>query len=69
MKAIHQNGRLELIGGNTLLGYVEDEKLFGIGADGYAVEIATSIEYPSEAIKELKKWLVGSLKQSLEASR
>lgn len=55
---IYQNGRTELYIGNELRAYVEDETLFALDKDGYAVQIAT-IEHRSEIIEKWQNWLTG----------
>ena len=56
----YRNGRTELYTGNELRAYVEDETLFAIDKDGYAVQIAT-IEHRAEIIEKWRNWLENSL--------
>lgn len=46
---ITRNSRLELYVRNELRAYVEDDELYCIGRDGYAVRVCT-IEHRSEVI-------------------
>lgn len=56
---VTRNSRLELYQANQLRAYVEDDELFGIDKDGYAVHIGT-IEHRSEVIMKWQSWLNGS---------
>lgn len=55
---VYRNDRIEIFVGNELRGYVEDDILFSIDKDGYAVQIAT-IEHRVEIIEKWKSWLTG----------
>ena len=52
----YRNGRTELYTGNELRAYVEDEILFAIAANGYAVRIG-EIEHRSEIVSLWEKWI------------
>jgi len=41
--------------GNTVLGYVEDDKLYGFDRDGYAVEIC-HIDNNNEIAMRFEEW-------------
>lgn len=55
VKIIQRNERLEIFNGNTVIGYVEDSKLFGFDRDGYAVEIC-HIDNNNEIVTRLNEW-------------
>lgn len=55
-RVIFQNDRTELLVNGELKAYVnEDDVLYGIDREGYAVKIGT-IEHRSQIEKEWKKW-------------
>lgn len=55
----YRNGRTELYTGNELRAYVEDDTLFAIGHDGYAVRVC-DIEHRREIIEKWQNWLNAS---------
>lgn len=55
VKIIPDNDGCKIFSGNTVIGYVENETLFGFGKDGYAVEICR-INNQAEIIGKLTEW-------------
>ena len=55
VKIVQRNERLEVFDGNTVIGYVEDDKLSGFDRDGYAVEIC-HIDNNNEIETKLRAW-------------
>ena len=47
--------RRNVYNGNVLIGYVENDTLYGIDADGYALPICT-IEHENEIAGRLAEW-------------
>lgn len=54
-RLIVKDGRQEIYRGNTMRGYVDDDTLFAIGQDGYAVKVG-EIGHSSEATEKLETW-------------
>lgn len=52
---IQTDDGIKVIKANELLGYVENDVLFGIGSDGYAHEVGT-IQHTSEITGKLEAW-------------
>ena len=55
VKIINRDDRLMVFNGNTVLGYVEDDKLYGFDRDGYAVEIC-HIDNNNEIAMRFEEW-------------
>lgn len=55
VKIVQRNERLEAFDGNKVIGYVEENKLYGLDRDGYAVEIC-HIDNNNEIETKLKAW-------------
>ncbi len=55
VKIINRDDRLMVFNGNTVLGYVEDGKLYGLDRDGYAVEIC-HIDNNNEIATKFETW-------------
>lgn len=49
------NNGCKIFSGNKVIGYVENQTLFGFGNDGYAVEICR-IDNQSEIVGKLNEW-------------
>lgn len=55
VKIITRDGRAEIFNENKVIGYVEENKLYGFDRDGYAVEIC-HIDNNHEIAGKLKEW-------------
>ncbi len=55
MKQITKDGRQEIYDGNKLVGYVEDDKLYAILANGYAKHIA-DVDPRDNFVSILEQW-------------
>lgn len=60
IKVLSRNNRQECFIENHLVGYVENETLYGIDRKGFAVEI-TSINHRTEIIGKLEEWRKSNL--------
>ncbi len=54
-RQFNRNDRIEILYGNDLAGYVENDVLFGIDKDGYSVEVAR-VNHRTEFIGKLVMW-------------
>jgi hypothetical protein len=55
VKIIDRDDRIMIFNGNTVLGYVEDSRLYGFDPDNYAVEICT-IDNRNEIATRFAEW-------------
>lgn len=55
VKVLMRDGRFEIFNENKVVGYVEDNKLYGFGRDGYAVEIC-AIDNNNEITTRFEGW-------------
>lgn len=55
VKIIPNNDGCKIFSGNKVIGYVENETLYGFGNDGYAVEICR-IDQQVEIAGKLTEW-------------
>lgn len=55
VKILMRDGRFEIFNENKVVGYVEDNKLFGFDRDGYAEEIC-HIENNNEITTRFETW-------------
>lgn len=55
VKIVPGNDRLTVFDGNKIVGYVENDILYGFDQSGFAVEIGR-ISHPNEIEEKLKQW-------------
>lgn len=54
-KIYTRQGRIDVMSGNTLVGYVDNDQLYGIDSKGFA-DLVGSVNHRTEIIGKLKVW-------------
>lgn len=54
-KIYTRQGRIDVMSGNTLVGYVDNDQLYGIDSKGFA-DLVGSVNHRTEIIGKLKAW-------------